>query len=53
MIKALFENYSEVGWAGIVMIAMVWIFIIRLNVKVKEMKNTMQSKKKKGNLVEE
>ena len=26
MIKALFENYSEVGWAGIVMIAMVWYF---------------------------
>ena len=26
MIKALFENYSEVGWAGIIMIAMVWYF---------------------------
>jgi len=35
MIKALFENYSEVGWAGIVMIAMVWYFYYQTKCQTK------------------
>ena len=26
MIKTLIENYGEIGWAGVVIIAMVWYF---------------------------